>query len=212
MNEALSLAILAGGNSTRFGEDKALALLHGRPLLAHILERTAGLAAETFLVTNRPEAYAAFGLPMVGDRRPGTGALGGLYTALTYAGQEWVICLACDMPLVNRRLLESLLALRAEADVVMPRLNGLWEPMHAVWRREACLASARSALERGERRVISALQDVRVRAVAEAEIDPIDPEHLSFYNVNTPDQLAEISRRLASHTYIAGGGLNGLRR
>ena len=198
MNGALTLAILAGGNSQRFGEDKALARLDGKPLLGHILGRLEGLAAETLVVTNRPADYAQFNQRLVGDVLPGRGALGGLHAALYHATQPWVVCLACDMPLVSRALVEYLLTLRAGVDVVMPRLNGLWEPMHAVWSR-GCVGAAQAALERGERRMVSCLPGLKVRAVIEAEIDPIDPEHLSFVNVNTPGQLVEMTRRLAGH-------------
>jgi molybdopterin-guanine dinucleotide biosynthesis protein A len=196
MSGALSLAILAGGKSTRFGEDKALAQLLGKPLLAHVLERTAGLADETFIVTNRPVAYAQFGQRLVGDVLPGYGALGGVYTALHQAACPWVLCLACDMPLVNRSLVAYLLTLTEGVDVVMPCVNGLWEPMHAVWSR-ACVAPIYAALERGDRRVVSFFPAVRVRQVTQAEVETYDPEHLSFLNVNTPGQLAEIAQRLA---------------
>jgi molybdenum cofactor guanylyltransferase len=193
---ALSLAILAGGNSQRFGDDKALALLHGRPLLAHIVERTAGLAAETFIVTNRPEAYARFGLRLVGDLRPGQGALGGLQTALHYATQPWLLVLACDMPLINRSLLEYMLTLTDGVEAVVPSLDGRPEPLHALWSK-ACLAPAQAALERGDRRVVSFFPVIRVRTVTLTEIEIFDPKHLSFLNVNTPAQLVEIAQHLA---------------
>ena len=195
MGTEITLAILAGGESLRFGGDKALAQLGGRSLLTHLLTRLEGIAAETLIVTNRPEAYAQFNQRLVGDLLPRRGALGGLYTALHYATCPWVLCLACDMPLVNRALVEYMLTLRADVDAVVPRLNGQAEPLHALWSC-ACLEPIRAALERGDRRVVSFLGAVRVRAVTEAEIDVIDPEHLSFLNINTTDQLEEVSKRL----------------
>jgi molybdopterin-guanine dinucleotide biosynthesis protein A len=196
VSSAFSLAILAGGNSQRFGEDKALARLHGRPLLAHVLERTAGLAAETFIVANRPAAYAEFNLRLVSDLLPGYGVLGGLYTALHHAAQPWLLALACDMPLVNRALLEYMLTLTSGVEAVVPSWDGWAEPLHALWSK-ACLAPMRAALDRGDRRVASFFPAVRVRLVTQAEVETFDPEHLSFLNVNTPAQLAEIAQRLA---------------
>jgi molybdenum cofactor guanylyltransferase len=201
MEHNVTVAILAGGRSLRFGGDKALALLWGKPLLAHLLARLEGLAAETLLVTNRPADYARFNLRLVGDVLPERGALGGLYTALYQATYPRVLCLACDMPLVNRALVEHLLTLTAGADVVMPCLNGLWEPMHAVWSR-ACLRPVYTALERGDRRMVSCLSAVRVRAVAEAELDRFDPDHRSFMNVNTPDQLEVVARILTDNPEV----------
>jgi molybdenum cofactor guanylyltransferase len=195
VSSEVTLALLAGGQSLRFGGDKALAQLQGRPLLSYPLARLAGVGVETLIVTNRPAAYAQFNQRLVGDLLPGCGVLGGLYTALHYAAGPWVLCLACDMPLVNRSLVEYMLTLRAGVDAVLPRLNGQAEPLHALWAR-TCLEPIRAALERGDRRVISFLPAVRVRYVSEAEIDSIDPEHLSFLNVNTPDQLADIAQRL----------------
>lgn len=196
MSSALSLAILAGGNSRRFGEDKALAQLHGRPLLAHVLERTAGLAAESYIITNHPAAYAQFGQRLLGDLLPGVGALGGLYTALHYAAQPWLLVLACDLPLVNRALLEYMLTLTEGAEAVVPYLAGLPEPLHALWSK-ACLAPVREAVGRGERRVVSVFPAIRIRQITEGEIEIYDPEHLSFLNVNTPEQLAEVAKHLA---------------
>lgn len=194
MGSELTLAILAGGEGRRFGGDKALAELWGQPLLSHLLDRLAGLSAETLIVTNRPADYAQFNQRLVGDLLPGRGVLGGLYTALHYAACPWVLCLACDMPLVNRTLLEYLLTLRDGVDAVLPRLNGRAEPLHAAWSR-ACLEPVRAALERGDRRAISFLPAVRVRYVDEAEIDAVDPAHLSFLNINTLDQLEEVAKR-----------------
>jgi len=196
VNGALSLAILAGGNSLRFGDDKALVPLNGKPLLAHVLERTAGLAAETFIVTNRLGAYEQFKQRLVGDLLPGRGVLGGLYTALYYAAQPWLLALACDMPLVNRELLAYMLTLTGDVELVVPVVHNLPEPLHALWSK-ACLGPVREALDRGERRLVSAFLAVKVREVSQAEVEAFDPEHLSFLNVNTPDQLAEVARRLA---------------
>jgi molybdenum cofactor guanylyltransferase len=194
MTRPLTVAILAGGNSRRFGHDKGLAALHGRPMVAHVLDRVAGLGSETLVVTNRPEDYNQFGQPLVRDVLPGRGVLGGLYTALHHASQPWVLCLACDMPLVNRALLEYLWTLTADADAVVPCLGGQAEPLHALWSR-ACLGPIREALERGDRRLISFFPAIRVRAVAEPEIDNFDPEHAGFLNANTPAELAAIAQR-----------------
>jgi len=95
-----------------------------------------------------------------------------------------------------RPLLDHLLSLRPEADAIVPRLAGEAEPFRAVYSRD-CLGPIRTALDAGRMRVISFFSDVRVRYVDEAEIDRFDPRHLSFFNVNTPDDL-EQARRLAA--------------
>ena len=191
----LSLAILAGGRSSRMGADKSFVRVLGRPLIEDILAQTAGLADETLVVTNRPDDYAYLGVPLFGDVLPDKGALGGLYSALHSATRRHVLCIACDMPFVVRPLLEYLISLRSEADAIVPRLAGEAEPFRAVYARD-CQGPIRAALDAGRMRVISFFSDVRVRFVETAEIERFDPRHLSFFNVNTPEDL-EQARRLA---------------
>jgi molybdopterin-guanine dinucleotide biosynthesis protein A len=196
MSPDLTVAILAGGRSSRMGTDKAFVRVLGRPLIEDVLAQLAGLGSETIIITNRPDDYRYLDVPLFGDVLPDKGALGGLYTALHAASQLHVLCVACDMPFVVRPLLDHLLALAPEADAVVPRLGGEAEPFRAVYARAACLGPIRAALEAGRMRVISFFPDVRVRWVEEAEIDRYDPKRLSFFNVNTPADLEE-ARRLA---------------
>jgi len=191
----LSLAILAGGRSSRMGTDKAFVRVLGRPLIEEILSQSAGLGMESLIITNQPAEYAYLGVPLFGDVLPDKGPLGGLYTALHSATRPHVLCIACDMPFVVRPLLDFLISLIPEGDAIVPRLAGEAEPFRAIYSR-ACLAPIRAALDAGRMRMISFFPDVRVRFVDEAEIDQFDPQHLSFFNVNTPEDL-EQDRRLA---------------
>jgi molybdopterin-guanine dinucleotide biosynthesis protein A len=194
---SFTIAILAGGKSSRMGTDKSFVRVLGRPLIEEIVENLAGLGQETILITNQPEGYRYLGLPLYGDVLPDKGALGGIYTALHYSAYEHTVCVACDMPFVVRPLLAHLMALAAEGDAVVPRLNGEAEPFRAVYAREACLGPIRTALEAGKMRIISFFPQVRVRWVEQAELEQFDPHHLSFFNVNTPEDLEE-ARWLAS--------------
>ena len=191
----LTIAILAGGRSSRMGTDKAFVRVLGRPLIEEILSQSAGLGLESLIITNRPAEYAYLGVPLFGDVLPDTGPLGGLYSALHSATRPHVLCIACDMPFVVRPLLDYLISLIPEGDAVVPRLDGEAEPFRAIYSR-ACLAPIRAALDADRMRMISFFPDVRVRFVDEAEIDQFDPQHLSFFNVNTPEDL-EQARRLA---------------
>ena len=191
----LTIAILAGGRSSRMGTDKAFVRVLGRPLIEEILGQSAGLGTESLIITNRPAEYAYLGVPLFGDVLPDKGPLGGLYTALHSATRPHVLCIACDMPFVVRPLLDYLISLIPEGDAIMPRLDGEAEPFRAIYSR-ACLAPIRAALDAGRMRMISFFPDVSVRFVDEAEIDRFDPQHLSFFNVNTPEDL-EQARRLA---------------
>ena len=186
-----SVAIMAGGQSRRMGTDKAFVLLEGRPLIQHLLERVAGLGQrETFIVTNQPEQYAPLGLPLFPDVLPGKGSLGGIYTALHHSASPYTLVLAVDQPLVVPDLLRHMIGLCAgnAYDVIVPRREGYPQGLHAIYSR-ACLGPIRARLDADRLKVIGFYSEVRVYALDEPEYAPFDPHGLSWFNVNTPDDL-----------------------
>jgi len=191
----LTVAIQAGGRSRRMGRDKGLVLLRGRPMVSHLIDRVAELGDEILITTNRPEDYAFLGVRLASDDSPGAGALSGLRTALQAASGEKVLILACDMPFVSRPLLVHLTGLASQADVVIPRPAGDYEPMHAVYDK-SCLTEIETSLELGDLRMISFFPRVRVLTVEDEELERLDPGKLSFFNINTPEDLAQAERLL----------------
>ena len=198
-----TLVIQAGGRSSRMGRDKGLVELAGQPLIEHVIRRLAGLTQEGVITTNNPEAYAGFGHRTAGDRQPGAGALAGLATALEAAHGDRVLVVACDMPFASRALADYMLALSAEAEAVVPRPEGEFEPLFAVYRR-ACLPAIERALDEGRKRVISFFPFVRLRAVEEAEARSIDADPYIFFNVNTPADLTEAEGKLQAKGPLSG--------
>jgi len=193
----LSVAIQAGGRSERMGRDKARVLLAGRPLITHVLDRVAHLGTEVLVTTNVPDDYAFLGVRLAADEQPGAGALAGLRTALRAASHEIVLVLACDLPFVCLPLLEHMLRLASQADAVVPRWQGEFEPLHAVYRR-TCLTAIDRSLAEGRQRMISFLPAVRLTVVEEDQVATYDPQGLTFFNVNTPDDLQTAERILAA--------------
>lgn len=189
MND-VTVAIMAGGQSSRMGRDKSFVALAGRPLIAHVVERVSGLGAETLLITNKPAEYAHLGLPMFGDVWPDCGPLGGIYTAVYHAQNPYILVVACDMPWLNRALLSYLLDLRREADVVVPRWEQYPEPLHAVYSR-ACLPAMETNLRAGRLKITRFFGAVRVRFVEQGEIVAVAGDGRSFANLNTPEELDE---------------------
>lgn len=182
------------------GRDKALVPFQGMTMIEYILQQTEGLTQDTIVITNTPEDYRFLNLPLYPDVIPDWGALGGLYTAVACAPQEICLVLACDMPFVNRPLLEQLLALLPGHDAVIPHLDptgnqmpAFAEPFRAVYRK-SCLSPIKSAIEAGQRRVISFFNHVNIRFVNRSEIEQFDPELQTFFNVNTPEDLEEAER------------------
>ena len=196
----LSLVIQAGGQSARMGEDKALKLFLGRPLIQRVIDRLAPIADEILVTTNCPDDYAFLGLRLIPDLVAGRGALGGLYTALASAAFPLVAVVACDMPFASASLLEAAtrLLVEEEADVVIPKTEDGYEPFHAVYRRAACVPAIQSAIQADRWKVIAWFPQVKVRELTMGEMTRLDPSGLAFWNVNTPEEFAE-AERLAKH-------------
>ncbi len=185
----LTVALQAGGKSSRMGRDKSFVKLQGQPLIERVMERVAGLGRETILVTNKPDEYEHLGLPMVGDIFPDKGPLGGIYTAVERASQPHVLIVACDMPWLSRSLLNHMISLRNEADVVVPRWDKFPEPLHAVYSKK-CLGPIEEKLAADQLKITGFFGQVDVRFVNRDEIARYDPDGRSFANINTPDDLA----------------------
>jgi molybdopterin-guanine dinucleotide biosynthesis protein A len=179
------------------GENKALKVFLGRPLIQRVVERLAPVADEVLITTNEPDAYRFLNLPLFPDLRPGRGPLGGLYTALVSARHPHVAVVACDMPFASAPLLVASAGFLQQdrADVVIAETAEGFEPLHAVYRREACIPAIESAMDAGQWRVISWFPQVKVRRLTEDELRRYDPDGLAFSNINTPAEFAAAEKR-----------------
>jgi len=206
--DRFSALILAGGNSTRLGQDKAWLPLAGQPLIQRLIDRLLPLVAELVISTNRPEDFMGLQaslpcpLTLVPDQQVGIGPLAGLFAGLRAARHPLVFALAVDMPFVNPLLLRHMATLAEGYDAVVPRVpvpgkEALQpEPLHALYRR-TCLPAIEQHLAAGHRQVISFLPDVQTRYLIPAEIVLFDPHYLSFFNINTPADW-ERARQMAA--------------
>lgn len=193
MTEAITVAILAGGHSSRMGTDKSFVPLLGKTMIEHVLERVSAVSSQIILITNKPDDYASLGPPMFTDIVPEKGSLGGLYSAVTCSTTPYTLCVACDMQFLNPALLNHLIALREGYDVIVPRINGFPEALHALYSKN-CLEPMRERIEQNRLKAIGFYGNVRVRFVEESEVRPIDPDLRSFINVNTPEHLAHLQQ------------------
>lgn len=195
----LSVSILAGGRSSRMGQNKALMRLpSNRPMVEEIAGRLSALTTDLFVVANDAAPYASTGLRIVPDRISGAGVLGGVYSSILAARNERCLVVACDMPFVSPRVAELLASEGDGCDVVICRLdNGEFEPMQAIYGK-TCEAAIESSLGTGRRRVISFFDDVRVCPVGESIIREIDPDMRSFVNINTPEEFTKYTGRSVS--------------
>ena len=188
IRQPISCIVLAGGESKRLGTDKGFLQIGDRFLIEDITEKMARIGDEVIIVTNSPHRYSYLNTRLVGDIYPGKGALGGIYSGLRAARHDYSLAVACDMPFLDLSLLRYMILLSPGQDVVIPRVGGLTEPLHAIYSKE-CLQPMERLLLAGGRRIIDFFPEVRVRYIEEQEIKLFDPQCLSFFNINTPADL-----------------------
>lgn len=185
----ISAVILAGGKGKRLGAEKAFLALPGRrPLIEEAVNCLAQVAAEVLVVSARLDGYQRLPARLVEDARPGTGALGGLYSGLQAANYDYCLAVACDMPFLSLGLLRYMVGLPRDYDVLVPKLDSYLEPLHAVYSRR-CLGAIENRLSAGDLRIVGFFDQVRVRYLARHELEAYDPQLLSLFNINTPEQL-----------------------
>ncbi len=197
-----SAIILAGGFSKRFGQDKGLVQLAGKPLIKHVLDKVGNIVDEKVVVVSskvQGENFAKVaGLNVnvvmdVGDvRSPLLGAL----TGFQEAHGEYALLLPCDSPFISRDVLLLLFELCMGKSAVIPRWpNGFIEPLHAVYCTKLALEAAKNALKEGKLNMQSMVDALRgVRYVSTLVLQQLDPELRTFMNVNTPLDLKKAER------------------
>ncbi len=182
--------ILAGGRGSRLGgADKAALEIGGLSSLERVRRALGDLVAETVIVANDERLAVTPDAVFIRDPEPHAGVLPALHAALAAATSPLCVLVACDMPLLNRDLLGWLVGCAQEYDAVVPEVDGRPQPMHAVYRRDRCHLAIGHALRRGDRRMISFLDGLRVLRPAEPDLVRFDRDLRSFFNVNTPEDL-----------------------
>jgi len=128
--------ILAGGKSTRMGEDKGLVFLDGSPMIAHVIEHLKEVVDEIIVIANNAE-YQQFGFPVYSDLVMGKGPVGGIYTGLFYSKTEVNLCISCDAPFVSAPFLKWLLSRANSSNITLPRFNENVYQLIGVYKKSA---------------------------------------------------------------------------
>jgi molybdopterin-guanine dinucleotide biosynthesis protein A len=195
----MTSVILAGGKSLRLGQSKALQVIEGRSLIQWVIDRLARLSTEIIMVTAHGEAIpcsSAIRIRTVADLYPEKGPLVGIYSGLIASSSSRAIVVGCDTPFLSVDLLEYMTQIPSTFDVVVPRMKRKVEPLCAVYSKN-CVAAILQLLEQNKRQIRRLFSMVKVKYVGEDEISSLDPEHLSFFNINSQDDL-ERARKLAA--------------
>jgi molybdopterin-guanine dinucleotide biosynthesis protein A len=187
--------ILAGGQSRRMGRDKAFLPFGKGLLIERVIEVVQQVTAEVILITNTPEQYQRFGLPMFADVIAEAGSLGGIYTGLVSTKTPYSLCLACDMPFVKPAFLRFLCETAAEADVVIPRNAEDFQPLCAVY-SQVCREPIRQKIEAGRLKITGFFDHVCVHVIDGDLLARYDPHDVMFFNANTPEEYARAQHML----------------
>lgn len=193
----VSAAILAGGKALRMGGvNKALLTINGKSIIEWEIAVLDEIFSETIIITNTPEKYEFLGKPLFRDIVPDKGSLGGIYTGLVRSENQYCFFVPCDMPFLNKKIINVLLANLEGHDVVIPKINGYLEPMHAIYSKK-CLPFIELLLASNDLKIKHLFDEVDTYEVPESCIRKFDPDFDFIMNVNTPDDLEAANRKMA---------------
>jgi len=182
--------ILSGGNNRRMLHNKAFLQMGQKSIIEREIEVLSTLFSTIFVVTNTPENHEHLRVSLVSDLVPGKGPLGGIYSGLMASKDKYNFVVSCDLPFLNAGLISYMIELTEGHDIVVPRLNGLVEPLHAIYSKH-CLIPIKRQLDRNELKIQSFFGEVKVRYIRESEIKRYDPKGIAFFNVNTEEDLGK---------------------
>lgn len=203
-----SAVILAGGAGSRLGKEKSLIEFDGRPLIQWSVEKLALLVEDVVVVARGPEQAGLLedlipDATIACDSISGYGPVAGLFAGMGYARNEYVLAIGCDLPFLNAGVIDLLFEHAQGWEAAVPtRENGMIEPLHSVYKRDALLPACKKAIERGERRIRVPISMLRVKCVSVELVKNLDPELLTFFNLNTQADL-DLARCLWSKKWSA---------
>jgi len=192
-----SAIILAGGFSKRFGQDKGLVKLAGKPLILHILDKVSKVVNETLVVVSSENQKSAFSpfvsseIEVIIDKYSLHSPVVGALTGFEKASGEYSLLLPCDTPFFSKEIACLLLDLCINKSAVIPRWpNRYIEPLHAVYHTKSALIASETAYEEKKLDLRSMIANLRgVRYISTLVLQQIDPKLMIFFNVNTPEDL-----------------------
>lgn len=189
--------VLAGGQSSRMGQDKALLCFEERPLIQRVCQVAAPLTSEVYILTPRPARYQGVlssEYHFLEESRPGEGPLVAFDQGLREITADWILLLACDLPLLETSVLENWVAqLKDLSDSILalvPVQNSRWEPLCGFYRQQ-CQASLQDFIKQGGRSFQKWLNLISVLPLS------LDSEQSKMlWNCNTPEEFKQLTSRI----------------
>ncbi|MDD5057116.1 MAG: molybdenum cofactor guanylyltransferase [Sideroxydans sp.] len=183
--------ILAGGDSRRMGRDKAALVLDGATLLERVTATMQQIFPKVIVSVRQPRS--GVDVMQVCDEQDSIGPLAGLIAGMAQADTPWVFAVACDMPFVSHAVVKQLATLRDAHQAVVPMVGGYAQPLAAFYTNSA-LDAMRASLAAGDKSLRGVLKNLDVRYVSEDELREYDPQLRSFFDLDTPEDLAAAQR------------------
>ncbi len=195
--------VLAGGRSSRMGQNKALLSSGAHLLIEEVAAKLANVAGNNVAVVGPPDRFSHLPLDCLPDLRPGCGPLGGIEAALASRRGEYNLIVGCDMPGIRTGWLDALLKRSKDTGALCVAIRdgiGQIHPLCAVY-RSACLPFVRSALDSGRLKLLEMLEELRAITIDIGE---------KLWNLNTPEDWntwqsrgREVIRSLAKDVHDA---------
>jgi molybdopterin-guanine dinucleotide biosynthesis protein A len=192
--DEISAFIIAGGKSSRFGEDKTLFKYRGRPLIELVVEAVRPVIPAIAIVADDVKKFGYLGLPCHRDIVAGLGPIGGIYTGLVKSGTGRTFMVAADMPHLNPDLIRYMISMSEGYDVTVPVVGDWYEPLHAIYSR-SCRSAIERHLEKGDRQIITFFREVSLRKVTEDEIIKFTDPKRAFRNINYKSDMLVTENR-----------------
>lgn len=184
--------ILSGGKNTRMGENKALIRVNGERLIDRTVRIFKEIFKEVILVTNSPLEYLDQDVMMVVDIIKGKGALGGIYTGLFYSSFDYSFVSACDMPFLDSDFIKYMIASIGHNNIVVPAASSGLQPLHAIYSKR-CLAPIKKRIDTGNLKITGFYNRLKTCKISANTIKSFDPEERVFININSKEDLEQIS-------------------
>jgi len=208
MKHHITGTILAGGRNSRFsGRNKAFLTLGEKRLIDRIYKLFSNLFTEVIIVTNSPHDYLEFDARIVTDIFHLRSSLTGLHTGLFYSSKPFTFFTACDIPFLHGEIVETVVeSIEPDVDAVIPETSAGIEPLCAVY-SERCLKTMERHIREEKLKIQGVLGNLRVKKVSEKVLREKDPDLLSFFNINRPEDL-EKAKEIEKQQYGKNIGTN----
>ena len=182
--------ILAGGKSSRMGEDKGLVLLNGKPMVQYIIEVLKEVVSDIIIISNN-ESYTKFGIPVYADIIKDKGPVGGIYTGLYHSKTELNFCISCDVPMISSDFIFWLLNKSGNASITLPMYKDKVHQMIGVYSKHV-LSNFKESTEKGHLKLSQVNSDMACEII-DIEKEYANFDELIFSNINTKNELRSIT-------------------